>query len=246
MDVAELSPRTKTESGSGALLPFSRVIDISFKLDPDTFRMQVPDGFDKDTQFEVEVIKPYSTGDGQIVRAVHMRLHAGSHVDAPAHQLPTGKHIHELALDRFIGDALVADFSDKLGGEAITIEDLDARYGKKIRKGDRLLLRTNANKKYFDMDLDAWKAYSPGLTVEARHWIIEKGISMVGFDMYHGKKPKGETRNTSKIFPTAGVLTLPYLNNLDQITKERVTLICFPLAIVNVEATPVRAIVLEN
>src|SRR5262245_2069544 len=103
MDVAELSPKAKSEPT--ALLPYSRVIDISFELNPDTFRMQVPDGFDKDAQFEVEVIKPYSTGDGQIVRAVHMRLHAGSHVDAPAHQLPTGKHIHELALERFIGDA---------------------------------------------------------------------------------------------------------------------------------------------
>jgi arylformamidase len=246
MDVAELSPKTKTDPRPEALLPYSRVIDISFTLDPETFRMQVPDGFDKDAQFEVEVIKPYSSGDGQIVRAVHMRLHAGSHVDAPAHQLPTGKHIHELALERFIGDALVADFSDKLGGGAITVEDLDARYGKKIRKGDRLLVRTNANKRYFEMDLDAWKKYSPGFTVEARHWIIEKGVSMVGFDMYHGRKPDGEKRNTSKIFPTAGVLTLPYLNNLDQIRKERVTLICFPLAIVNVEATPVRAIVLEN
>jgi len=246
MNVAELSPKTKTDSHSDALLPYGRVIDISFKLDPETFRMQVPDGFDKDAQFEVEVIKPYSTGDGQIVRAVHMRLHAGSHVDAPAHQLPTGKHIHELALDRFIGDALVADFTDKLGGHPITVEDLDVRYGKKIRKGDRLLVRTNANKKYFEMDLDAWKKYSPGFTVEARHWIIEKGVSLVGFDMYHGRKPDGEKRNTSKIFPTAGVLTLPYLNNLDQITKERVTLLCFPLAIVNVEATPVRAIVLEN
>src|SRR5262245_14959 len=98
MDVAELSPKAKAEPT--ALLPFSRVIDISLELDPNTFRMQVPDGFDKDAQFEVEVIKPYSTGDGQIVRAVHMRLHAGSHVDAPAHQLPTGKHIHELALER--------------------------------------------------------------------------------------------------------------------------------------------------
>jgi arylformamidase len=246
MDVAELAPKAKTEQTHQPLIPIGRVIDISFELDPKTFHMQVPDGFDKDAQVEVEVIKPYSTGDGQIVRAVHMRLHAGSHVDAPAHQLPTGKHIHELALNRFIGDALVADFTDKLGGHAITVEDLETRYGNKLRKGDRLLVRTNANKKYFEMDLDTWKAYSPGFTVEARHWIIEKGVSMVGFDMYHGKKPKGETRNTSKIFPTAGVLTLPYLNNLDQITKERVTLICFPLAIVDVEATPVRAIVLEN
>ena len=66
MDVAELSPKAKAEPT--AMLPFSRVIDISFELDPKTFRMQVPDGFDKDAQFEVEVIKPYSTGDGQIVR----------------------------------------------------------------------------------------------------------------------------------------------------------------------------------
>src|SRR5215212_11780746 len=130
IDIAELLPKIKPETAQTALLPYSRAIDISFELDPETFRMQVPDGFDKDAQFEVEVIKPYSTGDGQIVRAVHMRLHAGSHVDAPAHQLPTGQHIHELALDRFIGDALVVDFSDKLGGHAITVEDLDARYGK--------------------------------------------------------------------------------------------------------------------
>src|SRR3954463_15754082 len=142
MDVAELSRKPIAESRPGALLPFSRIIDISFKLDPETFRMQVPDGFDKDAQFEVEVIKPYSTGDGQIVRAVHMRLHAGSHVDAPAHQLPTGKHIHELPIERFVGDALVVDFTDKLGGHAITVEDLEARYSNKIRKGDRILVRT--------------------------------------------------------------------------------------------------------
>jgi len=246
MDVAELAPRTRSGSSLSSLLPISRVIDISMELDANTFRMQVPDGFDKDAQFEVEVIKPYSTGDGQIVRAVHMRLHAGSHVDAPAHQLPTGKHIHELPIERFVGDALVVDFTDKLGGHAITVEDLEARYSNKIRKGDRILVRTNANKRYFDMPLDEWKAYSPGFTVEARHWLVERGVTLIGFDMYHGKKPKGESRNTSKIFPTAGVLTLPYLNNLDRISKERVTLICLPLAIVNVEATPVRAVVLED
>src|SRR3954468_21093872 len=141
MNVAELAPRTRSVSSLSSLLPISRVIDISMELDAGTFRIKVPDGFDKDCQFEVEGIKPYSSGDGQIVRAVHMRLHAGSHVDAPAHQLPTGKHIHELAIERFIGDAVVADFTDKLGGQAITVEDLDARYGKKIRKGDRLLVR---------------------------------------------------------------------------------------------------------
>lgn len=241
MSVMEMTSAAQT----APLLKYSRMIDISLVLDQSNFKMQVLDGFEKDAQFELEVVKPYHTGDGQIVRAVHMRVHAGSHVDAPAHQLPTGKHIHELPLDRFIGDAIVADFTDKVPGGAITPEDFEKRIGSKLRKGDRVLLRSNVNKRYFEMELTEWKALSPAMTPEARHWLVERGVSMVGFDMHHGARPKGETRNTSKILPTGGVLTLPYLNNLDEITKERVTLMCFPLNMINVEASPVRAIVLE-
>jgi kynurenine formamidase len=241
MSVMEMTSAAQT----APLLKYSRMIDISLVLDQSNFKMQVLDGFEKDAQFELEVVKPYHTGDGQIVRAVHMRVHAGSHVDAPAHQLPTGKHIHELPLDRFIGDAIVADFTDKVPGGAITPEDFEKRIGSKLRKGDRVLLRSNVHKRYFEMELSEWKSLSPAMTPEARHWLVEKGVSMVGFDMHHGARPKGETRNTSKILPTGGVLTLPYLNNLDQITKERVTLMCFPLNMINVEASPVRAIVLE-
>jgi arylformamidase len=242
MAVTELDAQAKT----APQLSYRRMVDISMVLDQTNFKMQVLDGFEKDAQFGLEIVKPYSTGDGQIVRAVNMRLHAGSHVDAPAHQLPTGQHIHDLPLERFIGDAIVANFTDKVPGGAITVDDLEERIGQKIRKGDRLLLRTDVNKRYFDMELSEWKALSPALTPEARHWIIDKGLSMVGFDMHHGARPKGEKRNTSKILPTGGVLTLPYLNNLDHITKERVTLMCFPLNMMNVEASPVRAIVLEN
>jgi kynurenine formamidase len=47
------------------------------------------------------------------------------------------------------------------------------------------------------------------------------------------------------VFLESGVVTMPYLTNLDQITKDRVTLIAAPLKIINVEATPVRALVIE-
>ena len=45
--------------------------------------MRTYEGFTKDMQFEIEVIKDYPGGLGQIVRGAHMRLHAGTHVDAP-------------------------------------------------------------------------------------------------------------------------------------------------------------------
>jgi kynurenine formamidase len=226
--------------------PVGKVIDISLELDPNTFKMHVLEGFQGDAQFEVEVVKPYDGGLGQIVRAVRMRLHAGSHVDAPAHMLRDGQQIHELAIERFVGDALVVDFTDKVPGRHITPDDLQERIGSKVRPGDRLLIRTNVNKNYLGADIAEWKKRSPALTVDARLWCVEKGISLVGFDCYHGAKVPGENRSSSHVLPKAGVLTLPYLNHLDRISKERVTLICLPLNMINVEASPVRAVVLEN
>lgn len=238
----------KSTSVQTPLLPIGRIIDISLELDPKTFKMKVLPGFQKDAQFELEVIKPYdaSEGDGQVVRAVRMRLHAGSHIDAPAHQMPTGKMIHELPLEKFIGDAIVADFRDKVPGGVITAEDMESRIGSDFQRGDRVLLRTDVNKTYLQTDLKSWAAKSVALTPSARRWCIERGATLVGFDCDHGKRQPGETERQSKILPDAEVYTLPYLNNLDQITKKRVTLICFPLAILGVEASPVRAIVIES
>ncbi len=65
-------------------LRFGKIIDISLTLDAGNYRMHTPKGFSKDMQFAVETLKEHDApgGAGQIVRGVHMRLHAGSHVDA--------------------------------------------------------------------------------------------------------------------------------------------------------------------
>src|SRR5689334_22825177 len=87
-----------------------RIIDISLDLDPEKFRMRTYAGFRKDMQFETEIIKDYGDGGlGQRVRGVHMRLHAGTHIDAPSHMIEGASDMHELPLERFIGPAMVAD-----------------------------------------------------------------------------------------------------------------------------------------
>ena len=98
------------------------IVDISLELDPKNFAMRTPAGFKRDMQFEMEVLKEHDApgGAGQIVRGVHMRLHAGSHVDAPEHNVRGGTQIHQLPLELFMGDAIIADLRDKLPGQAIT------------------------------------------------------------------------------------------------------------------------------
>jgi len=92
-------------------LSYQTMVDISLELDPKNYAMRTPAGFKKDMQFEMEVLKEHDApgGAGQIVRGVHMRLHAGSHVDAPEHNVRGGTQIHQLPLDLFMGDCIVAD-----------------------------------------------------------------------------------------------------------------------------------------
>jgi arylformamidase len=228
-------------------LAIEKIIDISLELDPKNFGMRTPAGFKKDMQFEMETLKEHDApgGAGQIVRGVHMRLHAGSHVDAPEHNVRGGTQIHQLPLDLFIGDAVVADLRDKMPGKAITEDDLERAVGARIRKGDRLLLRTDHNNAY-DGGSDKWMKASPYLTIGATEWCIGKGVVIVGYDFYHGNDEPGAPRvfHNSRTLSEHGIITMPYLKNLDRISKDRVTLIGLPLNIIGAEASPVRAVVL--
>ena len=225
-----------------------KLIDISLELDARNFHMRTPAGFKRDMQFEVEVIKDFDAagGAGQIVRGVHMRLHAGSHVDAPEHFVKGGKQIHELPLETFYGPAVIADLRHRMPGGGITADDLEKAVGADLQPGERLLLRTDCNVDY-DGSME-WQKRSPYLTNDAIDWCLARKTLIIGFDMYHGADAPDSpvVFNTSLRFQTEGVVTMPYLKNLGAIRKKRVTLIALPLKMINVEASPIRAVVVED
>jgi arylformamidase len=226
-------------------LAINTIIDISLELDDAKFSMRTPAGFKRDMQFQLEVLKEHDApgGAGQIVRGVHMRLHAGTHIDAPEHNVRGGKQVHDLSLETFCGDAVIADLRHLVPGKAITAAELESAIGAVIRRGDRLLLRTDVNKTYM---IDDWMKRAPYLTSDATRWCIDEGVVLVGYDFYHGVDEPGAPRvfNASRTLSEAGVVTLPYLNNLDRIGAQRVTLVALPLKLVGAEASPVRAVVL--
>ena len=223
----------------------NRIIDISLELDSAKYEMRTPPGFKRDMQFKLEVLKEHDAagGAGQIVRGVQMRLHAGSHIDAPEHNVVGGTQIHQIPLETFIGDAVVADLRHAVPGKPITASDLELAVGKSIRPGDRLLLRTDVNKTY---NQDNWQKRSPYLAASATAWCIDRRVSVVGYDFYHGNDEPDSPRvfNSSRTFSEHGILTVPYLTNLDAIPEGRVTLVTLPLKMIGAEASPVRAVVL--
>jgi arylformamidase len=154
-----------------------------------------------------------------------------------------GIQIHQLPLELFFGDAIVADLRDKVPGKAITKKDLEQRLDNRIRKGDRLLLRTDQNNTY-DGGSETWMKASPHLTIDATMWCIERGVTIVGYDFYHGNDEPNAPRvfHNSRTLSEHGVITMPYLKNLDRIEKDRFTLIGLPLKVIGAEASPVRAV----
>jgi kynurenine formamidase len=102
-----------------------------------------------------------------------MRLHAGTHIDSPEHWVEGGKPIDQLPLSMFMGEAIVADLTDK-NDKAITEKDLDDRVGGMVSPGARLLIRTGWNDRFFGlphkdgpMGLAEWKKDSPYFTSSA-------------------------------------------------------------------------------
>lgn len=227
-------------------LRYGKIIDISLKLD-ESYSMHTPAGFAQDLQFEVVLLKDYDApgGAGQVVRGVHMRLHAGTHVDAPAHFVKGGTHIYDVPLETFVGDAVVANLSHLGPNSPITVQDLERTIGGELKGGDRLLLRTDWNKRYGQ---PGWAEQSPYLMPEAVDWCIQRGTVLVGIDFSHAKDAPSAPAvfYTSRALCENGVMVMAYLNNLDRISKTRVTLIALPLAIADVESAPARAVVLED
>ena len=134
-------------------------------------------------------------------------------------------------------------FATSCPSKAITEKDLEKRLDNRIRKGDRLLLRTDHNNSY-DGGSETWMKESPYLTIGATMWCIEKGVVIVGYDFYHGNDEPNAPRvfHNSRTLSEHGVITMPYLKNLDRIEKDRFTLIGLPLKMIGAEASPVRAV----
>jgi kynurenine formamidase len=93
--------------------------------------------------------------------------------------------------------------------------------------------------------IDNWFERAPYLCSDATRWCIEQGVVLVGYDFYHGVDEPGAPRvfNASRTLSEHGIVTLPYLNDLDRIPTQRATLMALPLKLVGAEASPVRAVI---
>ena len=178
--------------------------------------------------------------DGVNVSSIAVGTHQGTHLDAPLHFFADGASLDEIPLDRFYGPARLVDLAP--GGELepnrpLTVE-MFREHADAFRPGAKVIYRTGWDRVFgrpeFFTDL-------PSLTLEAAHWIAEKGIALLGMDTPTPSKIAGRECHYALLRQGVEIVIVEGLANLDQL-PERFTFIGFPLNFQGRDGSPIRAV----
>jgi len=178
-----------------------------------------------------------------ILSEVTMNSHVGTHIEFPYHHIKDGQDAAEFPVERLIGEALVLNFVGKKANEPITLDELKA-HEKKIKRGDILFIRTDLDQLF---RTERWEDH-PYITMEALHWLIEKGIRCMGTDAIgvEIEITGDEGQPVHKELFKNGIPFIESMTNLGALHKERSLVFILPLPIEGLDASPVRIIAIEE
>jgi kynurenine formamidase len=153
--------------------------------------------------------------DGWRVELLTLASHTGSHVDAPFHKLATGANLDQIPLERFTGQAVIADFRGAVADEAMTARALAGRLPMPL--ADRIVLLATGWGRKRAMS-DEWLYHPPLLAPDGAEWLVERKIRAVGIDHYSiaGAHDPVNSR-THTILLEAGVWIVEELSFPDEI-----------------------------
>lgn len=217
-----------------------RLIDLTYPIKPH-FRWKVV----KETKGD------HAKGDLFQTTQLTINCHAFTHVDAPLHFLTGGRHIAEMSLEQWVGEAAVVDLTHVAANAPVSAADLE-RQAQHVRTGDIVLLRTDWPRRV-SVELEQFWRDAPYTDQSACEWLISRRVKAVGYDyppdfcvrtmtFEPKKRLTREDNTTHQAFFPAGITVIEYLTNLDRIGAERCRFLALPLPVEGADGSPVRAV----
>ena len=212
-----------------------RIVDLNYELIPGERKVDGRYFFGQPLAGRALEVQEYF-GWGARMHTVQGHTHMGTHVEAPYKYLDEGTDLGAMPIEKYMGEAVVCDFSHKGRHEPIAIEDF-RKFG--IRSGEIVLAWARPETS------DA----PPYITPAAIDWLIETRIKMLGLEdigyALPGVEP-GDKNSADHKCLVNGIVMIDFLHGLRQITKPRVFFMALPLRMRRVTASPTRAIALEE
>ena len=203
-----------------------RIIDLSHEI---TDGMPLYPGDDETRLFSVRTFEK----DKYVAYRLETGLHAGTHIDAPAHLINSGAYLPGIPLERYRGNGCLLDARGSF------VIDMRDEYKDKVHTGDIVLILTGHSDTF---GAPEYFSGSPAITMTLARFLIETGIKMLGIDF---PSPDFPPFPVHKELLRAGIPLLENLTNLKNIPPTPFTVVALPLKI-HAEASPVRAVAITS
>jgi len=206
---------------------FLKIYDISM----DVFSGMAVYRNNQELQPKIEIMRDFESGVRQ--SRIILDLHTGTHMDAPLHMVRGGATTDSFRVENMVVPCRVLDLMDVEDG--ITAADLEKF---DIQKGEFILFKTrNSLTDSFDPNFVYLK--EDGARYLADIPILGVGTDALGIER---SQPGHETHVT---LLKKGILILEGLR-LKEVPAGRYTLLAAPVKLRNLEASPVRALLLPD
>lgn len=187
-------------------------------------------------------------GTQYAISEIHLNAHTGTHVETPLHAVAGGTDVADFPTAGLVGEGVVIDISRWRENNAkITLPDLKAACGDRIRPGDMAFFYTGNDEFYYTPQ----RHQRPWFTTECITWLVREarirvmGVDTSGHEIRNedGSKHLGQPNHEALL--GAGVPLIEYLANLDLLLDRRFATFVLPARIAGAEAFPVRVVAFE-
>lgn len=169
--------------------------------------------------------------------------HTGTHLDAPYHFVKNGIKIHQIPLDRLVGNGILIKIR-KGKNQSITKNDLilfERKHGN-IPKNSSIFFYTEWQK---NLNSNFYFINNPGLSESAATYLVSKKINLVGIDSPSIDLGQDKIFKVHKILAKNNILIVENLSNLNKISSKQFDFVILPLKLKDATGSPVRAIAIQ-
>lgn len=195
-----------------------KIYDITFPISEN-----VP-VYEGDPNVKIEVASSFAKGDHANVTQLCCGAHTATHVDAPNHFIDGTRKVHELELEKLIGNCRVVRIDDEVS--AIEPEHLG-----NLETVERILFKTK-NSAFWNEPEKGFRKDFTYISPEAARVLADAGIKLVGID-YLSVEKFGSTDFATHITLLEKEIVIIEGLDLREISAGDYELICLPLKIIS-------------
>jgi arylformamidase len=178
--------------------------------------------YEGDPTVEIGIYASIAKGDVANVTKICFGTHTATHVDAPSHFIEGARKVHELELERLIGECRVV----QLGKDIFSIEPKQLE---NLQNVERVIFKTRNSEFWNEPNFRRDFTY---LTLQAAERLVEMDVKLVGIDYLSIEKFGEENFPVHKLLLGREVVILEGLD-LRKVLAGDYELICLPIKIIS-------------